>query len=365
MKKLGFGLMRLPVKEDGAIDMEHFTKMVDRFMEEGFTYFDTAYPYHGGRSESAFGEAVAARYPRDAYTVTSKMPVFLIEKAEQYPTIFAEQLEKCKVDYFDYYFLHSLDGKSYEKVKEHRGFEFVNEKKKEGKIKHVGFSYHGNAEDLDRMLTEHPETELVQLQINYIDWDDAIIQSGKCYDVCMKHGVQVSIMEPLKGGSLATPPEKAAEILKAAAPELSVASWGIRFAASLDNVLVVLSGMSSIDQLEDNMSYMKDFKPLTDKEQATVKDVVKIINDAIAIKCTSCHYCTDGCPMNIAIPEYFGLYNSQHLYGMGENLKGNFRRLSNGRGLPSECIACGQCESHCPQHLPIIENMAKVAEIFG
>ena len=363
MKKLGFGLMRLPqtdMQDGSSIDLEITKQMVDRFLLEGFTYFDTAYMYHNGMSEKVFGELVAKRYPRDAYTVTDKMPVFMIDKVEQYESIFAEQLERCQVEYFDYYFIHSLNRHSYKKVQEMDGFGFISRKKAEGKIKQIGLSFHDDAETLDRILTDHPETELVQLQINYIDWESEEIQSCKCYEVCMKHGIPVAIMEPLKGGALVNPPREAKDILKSGNPDASLASWGIRYAASMDNILIVLSGMSDMAQLEDNMSYMKDFQPLNDKEQELIQKTVDIINDSIAVACTGCRYCVDGCPKKIAIPEYFKLYNRFKQFGMLNSVRAEYKELTGANGKPGECIDCKQCENHCPQHLQIVESLKLV-----
>ncbi len=367
MKKLGFGLMRLPQTnpEDwSSVDMEKTRAMIDRYMEAGFTYFDTAYVYHGGNSEKAFGELVAKRYPRDSYTITTKMPVFMTKTPEDYERIFDEQLERCRVDYFDYYFLHAMGRSVYGAVQEQKGFEFMVRKKAEGKIRHIGFSYHDDADMLDRILTDHPETELVQLQLNYIDWENESVQSRKCYEVCVKHGVQVTVMEPLKGGALVRLPEAAEDILKEANPDAGNASWGIRFAASLDQVMVVLSGMSDLEQVEENISYMKDFQPLTEGERETIAKTVQIIGDSIAIPCTACRYCTSGCPKKIAIPEYFSLYNNQKQFGLLAGLATTYGNLTATHGKPEECIGCKQCENHCPQHLPIVENLKLVAEAF-
>lgn len=367
MKKLGFGLMRLPLTDpddNSSIDKEKTKEMIDLFMEEGFSYFDTAYVYHGGNSEKVFGELVADRYPRDSFVVTTKMPVFNIKKAEEYPQIFNEQLKRCRVDYFDYYFLHAIDASSYKKIEEFDGFGFLSKMKAEGKIKHIGFSFHDTAEVLDMILNAHPEVELVQLQINYIDWEDEKVQSKKCYDVCIKHGVQIAVMEPLKGGALVNIPDKAKEILRKAEPSLGVASWGIRYAASLDKTIVVLSGMSNLKQLKDNISYMKDFIPYSESEYEAIKKVVKIINDSIEIPCTGCKYCIDNCPKNIAIPEYFELYNNQCQFGLRDSVIQKFKNISANRGKPSDCIKCGKCESHCPQHIKIRENLKSVASVF-
>ena len=292
------------------------------------------------------------------------MPVFQINRAEQYPAIFAEQLERCGVSYFDYYLLHAIGKTVLPAIERMDGFGFLRRMKAEGKIRHIGFSYHDDAETLDRILRDHPETELVQLQINYIDWENASIQSRRCYEVCLRHGVEVSVMEPLKGGALAIPPERANRILRQANPAASAASWALRFAASLDNVKVVLSGMGSMEQIEDNLRNMDPLKPLTKLEREVIQSVVASINDSIAIPCTACRYCTDGCPQNIAIPEYFALYNNQKQFALLPGIQTTFDNLTRGGGAPSDCIACGQCERHCPQHLPIVELLKQVAERF-
>ncbi len=369
MKKLGFGLMRLPLtdKTDSkSIDIEALKKMADAFIENGFCYFDTAYVYHGGESERAFGEAVAKRHPRDSFKVATKMPVFSISTEEDLERVFNEQLERCAVDYFDYYLLHNLAGANYEKAEALHAFEFVERKKAEGRIKHWGFSAHDTADRIDLMLTRHPGAEFVQLQINYLDWDNIGIQSRLCYETAVKHGKKVIVMEPVKGGMLANLPEKAKELLLAGNPDMSAASWAIRYAASLDEVMMVLSGMSNDEQLEDNMSYMKEFKPLDESEKKTLESAVQSINEAVSIQCTGCAYCVDGCPMNIAIPDYFALYNTEKQeFGKGiASQRGYYRLISTRRGKASECIECGQCEAECPQHLKITELLKNVAETF-
>lgn len=366
MKKLGFGLMRLPTVngkwED--IDLEKSREMIDKYMAEGFTYFDTAYVYHGGNSERAFGELVASRYPRDSYVVTSKMPVGRMKETDTYESIFNEQLERCKIEYFDYYFLHAIGKSLYERIEKEDGFGFLKRMKQQGKIRHIGFSFHDDADSLDEILTKHPETELVQIQLNYIDWEDQGIQSRRCYEVCLKHGVDIAIMEPLKGGALVSLPEEAQNVLKEENSDMSIASWGIRFAASLENVKIVLSGMSNMEQLCDNMSYMNDFKPLRKSELNAVWKAADIIKKSIAVPCTACKYCIEDCPKNIAIPEYFAVYNNQHKYGLIPGLIFTYKNIAANKGKPSECIACGMCEKNCPQHIDIIENLKKVSEIF-
>ncbi|MBR1742614.1 MAG: aldo/keto reductase [Lachnospiraceae bacterium] len=367
MKKLGFGLMRLPHPDPddwSRVDMEQVKQMVDAYMAAGFSYFDTAYIYHRGQSEKVFGELVASRYPRDRFVLTTKMPVFMAIQEEDYERIFEEQLSYCQVEYFDYYFLHAVGKEIYPKIVAQKGFEFLLMKKKEGKTKHIGFSYHDDAETLDRILTEHPEIEVVQLQLNYVDWDSEGIQSGKCYEVCAKHHVQVTVMEPLKGGALVNLPEAAREVFLKEDKEASMASWGIRFAASFEHVMVVLSGMSTLEQLLDNISYMQDFKPLSDQEQLAVKKTVRLIHDSIAIPCTACRYCTDGCPKGIAIPDYFTLFNQQKQFGFAMGLDLTFKNLTASHGKPSDCIRCKKCEKHCPQHLRITKHLQDVAKVF-
>ena len=369
MKKLGFGLMRLPLLPGGdttQIDIEAVKRMVDTFMARGFTYFDTAYPYHGGKSEAAFREAVVKRYPREAFTVTDKMPCWEIHEEADMERIFNEQLARCGVDYFDYYWLHALNHHRVEAMTRVGAWEFIARKKAEGKIRHIGFSFHDGSALLEQLLRDHPEVDCVQLQINYIDWDDASIEARRCYELCEAAGKPVIVMEPVKGGSLAHVPEQVEHLFRAHNPEASNASWAVRYAASLPGVMMVLSGMSDQAQMEDNTSYMRDFAPLDDTERDIVERAAAIIKGTIAIPCTACHYCTDGCPMGIAIPEYFAVYNS--LYRYGEEQRGNtstyFGVLAQSHGKPSECLECGQCEAQCPQRIPIIENLKKVAETF-
>jgi len=366
IKKLGFGLMRLPYSDDptyGNADLEKTREMVDAYMAEGFSYFDTAAVYHGGHSEEVFGELVAKRYPREKFQVTSKMPVWELKEECDLDRIFNEQLQKCKVDYFDYYFMHALGEGNYKSAEKFHGFEWMQKMKAEGKIKHPGFSFHDSAEMLEKILTEHPEVELVQLQINYIDWESDNVQSRKCYEVCMKHGKQVAIMEPVKGGSLANVMDDAKKIFTSYNPEVSVASWAIRYAASLDNILVVLSGMSNMEQLKDNMSYMKDFKPLNEEEQKCIQQATDLIKSTIAIPCTKCRYCTDGCPKKIDIPRFFELFNEQKRYGVN-SFKWHYNEAKKNGGSPVDCIACRACEKHCPQHLQIVDLLKDVGSVF-
>ena len=368
MKKLGFGMMRLPLlneEDKKSIDKKTVCQMVDTFMERGFTYFDTAYMYHEYESERAMKDVLVTRKDRDSYTLASKLPVMQLKEKEDMERIFDEQREKCGVEYFDYYLLHALDAEHYKTVKRLDCFGFAMQKKAEGKVKHVGFSFHDSAEVLDQILTEHPEAEFVQLQLNYLDWEDEKVQSRKCYETAVKHGKKVVVMEPVKGGTLAKLPKKAEDVLKALHPDWSAASWAIRFVASLENVMVVLSGMSTPEQMDDNTAYMKEFEPLTEKEkQVLLGEVVDSIHEAAKIPCTACRYCVEGCPMNIAIPEYFALYNDEITdKGNPEHAK-RYAELTKEHGKASDCVECGQCEGACPQHLPAITWLKKVAEVF-
>ncbi|MEN6358320.1 MAG: aldo/keto reductase [Armatimonadota bacterium] len=367
MNKLGFGLMRLPLAEEGnpkSINQELVNRMVDHYLGKGFTYFDTAYPYHQGMSEVAARRALVERYPREAFTLADKMPTFLVTSNADYQKFFDEQLERCGVEYFDYYLLHTLNEKIYAATLKHGGFDFVKKLKAEGKVKHIGFSFHDKADLLDKILIEHPEMEFVQLQINYIDWDNESIESRKCYEVTTKHKKPVIVMEPVKGGALANVPEKADMLFKAYHPDMSSPSWAVRFAASLENVFVVLSGMSNFEQVVDNTSYMQDMTPLNDEENEIVKMAAESINSIIAIPCTACRYCVDGCPQKIAIPECFLLYNDQKRYGLLPGQRLHYAFLTSASGKASDCIGCKQCEEHCPQHIAIVEQLKEVAKVF-
>lgn len=367
--KLGFGCMRLPLADPDnqkTVDMPQVERMVDTFLERGFTYFDTAYMYHDFTSECIVREALVRRHPRASFTLADKLPTMFLQQEGDQERIFAEQLEKCGVDYFDYYLLHSLGAANYRKVQRFDSFAFVSRMKAEGRIRHVGFSFHDSAELLDEILTAHPETEFVQLQINYLDWDNESIQSRRCYETARRHGKQVVVMEPVKGGSLARVPAEAEALFREAEPDLSPASWAVRYAASLDGVMMVLSGMSSLAQLEDNTSYMRDFRPLSERERGIVGRAVEVINRSIAIACTACRYCTPGCPRQIAIPDYFALYNAdRQSVNQGFSIQQvYYDTLAETHGRAAACIACRKCERICPQHLPIVDLLKKVSETF-
>lgn len=370
-KKLGFGLMRLPLTDKsnaGSIDTEQVKKMVDIFIENGFTYFDTAWMYCGFNSENTAKTALVERYPRDKFTLATKLHIGFVNSPEDRDKVFNEQLEKTGAGYFDYYLLHGIESGSYPKYNKYDCFNWLREKKRQGLIKTMGFSFHDTPELLDEILIANPDMEFVQLQINYLDWESPWVHSRACYEVARKHNIPIIVMEPVKGGTLAKLPEEAEKLLKDYAQNASVSSWAIRFAASLDGVMMVLSGMSSVEQIEDNIGYMKDFQPMTSEEISLVYKAADIINAQIAIPCTGCSYCTEGCPKHIAIPQYFSLYNEDMREDMAE--KGwtvnftNYELLTKKSGKAKDCISCGKCEKVCPQHLPIIENMKLVSKHY-
>lgn len=366
--KLGFGMMRLPMLENGKVDLEATKGLVDAFMAKGFTYFDTAWLYCNFQSEDAVGEVLTKRYPRDQFTITTKLHAGFIKTKEDRDTIFNEQLRKCCVDYFDYYWLHDINSHSIETFNKLDCFQWLMDKKKNGQVKHIGFSFHDNAELLDQVLTEHPEFEYVQLQVNYLDWESNAIQARKCYEVATKHHKPVIVMEPVKGGTLANVPAEVESLFKNYNPTASIPSWAIRFAASKENVFMVLSGMNTMEQVVDNTSYMADFKPINEEEDKLIKEAVSIINSSIAIPCTGCEYCMAGCPMQIPIPKCFSLYNAdkQEVASKGWTPQGEYYdNMVKNTGKASDCIACRQCEGVCPQHLPIVDHLKSVAEYFG
>lgn len=371
IKKLGFGLMRLPMLQ-GEIDLELVKEMVDHFMGRGFTYFDTAYVYAGGKSESVAKDAIVDRYPREAFQLATKLPIWMIKSSEDMANCFSQQLERAGVDYFDFYLLHGMrsawsdrfPSSNISKAVEFDAWSFIRKKKQEGYIKHIGFSFHDTAEVLDQLLEEHPETEFVQLQINYADWEDEIIQAKKCYEIAKKHLKPVVIMEPVKGGTLVNLRPEIARKFQNANPNASLASWAIRFGASLDGIITVLSGMSNMTQMTDNVSYMEKFKPLTDQEHAVITDVVQALKSQNIIGCTGCGYCLESCPKEIKIPNIFDITNHYKMFNNLNDVKHRYLNAIHGGGRASDCVACGACESHCPQKLAVVEHLKTSALIF-
>ena len=364
MPKLGFGLMRLPEKE-GVIDHEQVCHMVDKYMKTGMNYFDTAYIYHGGKSEIAAREALVKRYPRDSFMIATKLPAWELREQADVERIFDDQLKKTGVDYFDLYLLHSIEeGSNYETYVKYDCFNWGMKKKEEGRIKHFGFSFHGSPELLIRILDEHPETEFVQIQLNYLYRTNPVVRSQALYEILRDRNIPIIVMEPVRGGMLADLGEEVNSMFKAARPDKSVASWALRYVASLPGVMTVLSGMSNEEQMDDNIATFKDFEPVTDKETGLINEVTEKVLSISQIGCTACKYCCDGCPMKISIPDVFRTINTLRRYPDDWRSKNFYSGLIQRSGKASDCIACGQCERVCPQHLPIIDLMKEAAGIL-
>lgn len=361
--KLGFGLMRLPKDENGNIIQSQVTKMVDAFMKAGLTYFDTAYAYAG--SEESMRKALVERYPRDSFTIADKLPAWKLKEENDVERIFQESLTLCGVDYFDFYLLHSIEESHYPTYEKYHCFDFINEMKKQGKIKYIGFSFHDSAEFLDKVLTEHPEVDFVQLQLNYLDWENGVIQSRKNYEIARKHHKPIVVMEPVKGGTLAAFPEDIEKIYKDYAPEKSIASWALRYILSKEGIMTVLSGMSNEEQMNDNLSIVTNFQKINEQEEKLINEVTEKVLSFPTIPCTACRYCVPGCPMKIQIPDLFTAYNSAKTYGSNRRYDTYYKNHTQGEhSLASECIGCGQCEGVCSQHLQIISLLQKVSEEF-
>ncbi len=359
--KLGFGLMRLP-KKGLAMDVDQISRMVDRFLEAGFTYFDTAFIYPG--SEPAIRKALVDRYPREAFTLATKLNASVAPTEKAAKKQLQLSLDRTGAGHFDYYLLHALMEGNWRKYDRFGLWDFVAEQKAKGTVRHAGFSFHAGPELLDRLLTEHPEVDFVQLQINYADWENPSVTSRANYETARRHGVSVVVMEPVKGGTLANPPEAVKKLFRAYAPEASFASWAIRFAASLDGILTVLSGMSNLAQMEDNLSFMRDFRPLNGEEREIIRKAQRILGRSSAVPCTACHYCTEGCPKQIAIPEIFSAMNLQLANGQMEKAREAYGTAAPEGHRASDCIGCGQCERACPQHLDVTGYLRRGAEML-
>lgn len=366
-KKFGFGCMRLPMKGD-EVDTVEFSEMVDTFLKNGFNYFDTAHGYVSGKSETALKQCLTSRYPRDRYILTNKLSTNFFEREEQIRPLFESQLEACGVDYFDYYLMHAQSADIFAKYKRCRAYETALELKNEGRIKHFGISFHDKASVLEEILNEYPQIEVVQIQFNYVDYDDPAVESRKCYEVCRRFDKPVIVMEPCKGGNLVNLPEDAEKIFdelrEKGNAEYSNASFAIRFAAGFEGMMMVLSGMSDWEQMEDNISFMKDFEPLSEEELAAIHKVCDLFHSKNMISCTACRYCTDGCPKKISIPYLFACLNAKKVFQNWNTdyYYNNVHTVNNGKA--SECVKCGKCEAVCPQHLPIRELLVDVANEF-
>jgi len=366
MPKLGFGLMRLPQK-DGQIDLEQTCRMVDMFLEKGFCYFDTAYGYGDGASERAMKAALIDRYPRDSFYVATKLPAWAGAKTtEEAQAMFYTSLERTGAGYFDFYLLHNLGEQRTHYFDEFGIWDFLAQRKAEGLIRHLGFSFHDKAAELDKILCAHPEAEFVQLQINYTDWENPSVEARKCYEVARRHNKPIVIMEPVKGGNLANPPEHIRAIFDQARPGMSPSSWAIRFAASLEGVLTVLSGMSNVEQMADNLATMAAFEPMTEKDLAVIEQARQAYAAIPTVPCTACEYCIKGCPQNINIPGIFNVYNSWLQFGNLGLTRGSYNWQTAGHqmGKGSDCIGCGACEQVCPQHISIRETLQKAVGVF-
>lgn len=365
MPKLGFGLMRLPRLADGTtIDVEQCEAMTDAFLDAGMRYFDTAYVYEG--SEEAAKRFLVSRHPRESFLLADKINAspWTAKSAEEAKRELATSLERTGAGYFDFYLLHALSSRNVDYYEDYGIWDFVAKAKEQGLVRHVGFSFHDRPDVLDKILTSHPEAEFVQLQLNYGDWESPSVCSRENYEVAVAHGKPVIVMEPVKGGLLANPPQQVQDILRAANPSASIASWAVRFVASLENVMVVLSGMSNVAQMADNLSYMREFKPLGVAEQDAVKRASKVLSAIDQIPCTGCHYCTGGCPQEIDIPSVFSAYNRYLVYGDLAGAKRNYESAVDKRGKASDCVRCLQCEGACPQGIPITSWLEKAAAVL-
>ena len=354
-KNFGFGCMRLPMKDE-QIDEAAFCAMIDKFIADGFNYFDTARPYHGGMSEKALKTCLTTRHDRSEYLLANKLSFTYFEKEEDIRPLIEDQLATCGVEYFDFYLIHANNAERHKKYSSSRAYDIVQEFKREGKLRHVGMSFHDSAEALDKILTERPELEFVQLQFNYLDYNDPKVQSRLCYEVCRKHGKPVWVMEPVKGGTLVNLPAAALELL----PDGSPASYAIRYAAGFEGITMVLSGMSNMAQMEDNLSYMADFKPLSEQEHEAIDKVRTLYQAQHKIPCTACRYCVDGCPAGIPIPDIFALQNAK-LGGEEYDAAAYGAFAANA----TDCVECGQCEGECPQSLHIRDLLKEVHKVFG
>ena len=361
ISKLGFGYMRLP-RNEGVVDIEQVKKMADTFLESGGTYFDAAFVYEG--AEVALRESVVLRHPRENIQIATKLNLHFVEKPEQLDEQFKTSLERLGTDYVDFYLLHGLNSATSKKAEDLGAWTYLSDLKAKGLIRHMGFSFHGPPEDLEEILSKHPEAEFVQLQINYLDWENPKVQSRRLYEIARKHDVPIIVMEPIKGGMLTGDTSPIAGLLREANPKASMASWALRYTAQLDGVFVTLSGMSTYEQLADNVATFADFKPLSGDEQKVLQKAVEIFDAVPRIACTTCRYCVNDCPQKIMIPTLIDMYNSYLVYNTTTNLDHGYRMWTRNNGKAGDCVACGVCEDICPQDLEIIETLKKVSALF-
>ncbi len=362
MNKLGFGFLHLPMKEDKSVDMDALNEMVDAFLAGGGTYFDTAYTYLNGQSEWALRESLVKRHQRDSFRIATKLPGYLIKSHCECYRYFEEELERCGVEYFDVYMLHWLNEKHYRIAEQTNQFGFLQELKASGKAKKIGFSYHDTADLLEEILTAHPEVDYVLMQLNYADWESESIQSRRCYETAVRHGKKVIVMEPIKGGTLVNPPEEARKLLKSVRPDATPSALALSFAERLPEVEIVLSGMSDLNQVRENL---QERAPLTDAQWQTMLLAAEQINRSTAVKCSGCGYCLASCPKHICIPNYFRLYNDiTREPDDSWKIKPAYQGLAQSHGKASECVGCKQCENHCPQKLPITDILKKLVDVF-
>ncbi len=360
--KLGFGCMRLPMKGD-VVDYDEFCKMIDFYMDAGFSYFDTAHGYLSGKSETAIRDCLVARYPRESFTLTNKLSGNFFKTEDDILPLFEVQLKATGVDYFDYYLMHAQDAHSYEHYMKCNAYLVAQKLKADGRIKHLGISFHDKAEVLDRILTEHREIEIVQIQFNYADYNSPSVESKKVYETCIKHKKPVLVMEPVKGGALVRLPEEAKRVLSDLNSDATPASYALRFVASFDGIFKVLSGMSDLEQVKDNVATFKPFVPFSKEEYKAVDKVCEILKNLGGVACTACRYCTDGCPKHILIPDLFSCYNAKKQFG-DWNSDYYYQVNTRNNGKASDCVKCRQCERICPQHLPITDYLKEVAKVF-
>ena len=366
--KFGFGCMRLPLTDENdptSVDQELFNEMVDIYMEKGFNYFDTSYAYHNGASEAAIRKAVVERYPRESFKICDKMPTWALTSEDDNEKFVSEMLERLGIDYFDVFFIHNINTPWFKLAEAHNSFEYIKKMKEEGIAKKIGFSFHDHASLLAEVLDKYGDfLDVVQLELNYLDWEDPAIEAHKCYDLCVKHGLDVYVMEPLKGGVIVNPNDEIRNDFKQFNPDKSIASFALRFCASLEHVKIVLSGMSKMDDLTDNCNTFENFEPLTSEENEFLEKMAEKLNSSVAVACSECGYCVDACPEMIPIPEYFNLYNISTNRPESNIYRLYFDKLADEKVSADECTYCGTCLDYCTQKIDIPDELEKVCEHF-